>query len=481
MTPLVTMRHALEDENLFGTILAGDSWLPWRILLIAMMGEPLTDDERIVFTALTQREHEPLQACEEFWGVIGRRGGKTRAMSVLSTYLAALVDWSDVLVPGEIGKLQYMGYNQKQANIAFEYAKAIFTDLPLFAQQVENISADIIKLKTGIELEVRAATWRGLRGVTSIGAIFDELAFFQSEEHSANTDKEILNAVRPSLATTSGPLIAISSPFGKMGEVYAAVQRDFGPKGDPLVLVARGASRDFNPSLPQRVVDRAVQKDAAAASAEWLGQFREDLAAFVDAAIVETCMAKGLAAILPNALRQPYTAFCDPAGGSGTDSMTLAIGHDGLDDRQLGKDLIVLDKVVEVKPRFSPDLVVAQFCETLKSYGCDSVHGDNYAAQWVVDAFDRHGIRYLKSSLNKSELFLNFLPMLNSRSIQLLDHGKLVSQLVGLQRRVTGGGREVIDHSPNAHDDVANAVAGCLALIAQARRQTVTKTTAIPV
>ncbi|MDX8537852.1 hypothetical protein RFM23_09480 [Mesorhizobium abyssinicae] len=479
MKPLISMREALADPDLFGTILPGDSWAAWRVLLVAMMGEPLTDDERIIFTALTQREHEPLQPIEEFWGVVGRRGGKTRAMSVLSAYLAALCDWSDVLVRGEIGKLIYAAYNQKQANIAFSYAKSIF-ELPLFAQSVESISADIIELKTSIELEVRAATWRGLRSVTSIGAIFDELAFFQSEEHSSNTDREILNAVRPSLATTSGPLIAISSPFGKMGEVYQTVQRDFGPKGDPLILVARGASRDFNPSLSERVVTRALERDAAAARAEYLGEFREDLAAFVDVAVVQACIAKGLAAILPNALRRPYWAFCDPAGGSGSDSMTLAIGHDGLSDQQLGKDLIVLDKLVEVKPPFRPEAVVAQFCEALKSYGCTIVYGDGYAADWVVDAFGRYGITYWRSPLNKSELFLNFLPLLNSRSIQLLDDQKMMAQLVGLQRRVTSGGREVIDHAPNGHDDLANAVAGCLAMIARARRQTVTKTTAIP-
>ncbi|RUW47669.1 hypothetical protein EOA32_28095, partial [Mesorhizobium sp. M1A.F.Ca.ET.072.01.1.1] len=220
MKPLISMREALADPDLFGTILEGDSWAAWRVLLIAIMGEPLTDDERIIFKQLTMRDQEPLQPVEEFWAIVGRRGGKTRAMSVLSAYLASLCDWSDVLVPGEIGRLQYMSYNAYQAGIALGYAKAIFTELPLFAQQVEKIGADIIELKTGIELEVRAATWRGLRGVTSIGAVFDELAFFMSDEYSANTDKEILNAVRPSLATTSGPLIAISSPFAKTGEVY---------------------------------------------------------------------------------------------------------------------------------------------------------------------------------------------------------------------------------------------------------------------
>ncbi|RWA85913.1 hypothetical protein [Mesorhizobium sp.] len=480
MKPLISMREALADPDLFGTILDGDSWAAWRVLLIAILGEPLTDDERIVFKQLTMRDHEPLQPVEEFWGIVGRRGGKTRAMSVLSAYLASLCDWSDVLVPGEIGRLQYMSYNAYQAGIALGYAKAIFTELPLFAQQVEKISADIIELKTGIELEVRAATWRGLRGVTSIGAVFDELAFFMSDEYSANTDKEILNAVRPSLATTSGPLIAISSPFAKTGEVYQAVQRDFGPNGDPQILVARGASRDFNPSLPQKVVDRALERDAAAAQAEYLGQFRADLQAFVSVETVQACVAAALAVILPNNHRRPYRAFCDPSGGS-SDSFTLAIGHDGRGDSQLGKDLIVLDRVEEERPPFRPEEVVAKFSNILLSYGCTEVVGDGYAGEWVSAAFDRYGIRYVRSPLTKSELFLNFLPLLNSRSVQLLDHQRLTGQLVGMQRRVSSGGRESVDHGPNAHDDVANAVAGCLAMIARARRQTITKTTAISV
>ena len=50
MRPLMTMRAALEHPDIFGTILPGPTWANWRILLIAMMGEPLTDAERVVFT-----------------------------------------------------------------------------------------------------------------------------------------------------------------------------------------------------------------------------------------------------------------------------------------------------------------------------------------------------------------------------------------------------------------------------------------------
>ena len=108
MKAIVTMRAALSDPDLFGTILAGESWAAWRILLIAAMGEPLTDDERETFKALTGREREPLERVDELWAIIGRRGGKTRAIAVLGAYIAALVDFSDVLAPGERASLPIM-------------------------------------------------------------------------------------------------------------------------------------------------------------------------------------------------------------------------------------------------------------------------------------------------------------------------------------------------------------------------------------
>ena len=75
MTPFVTMRRALSDTHFLGAALGGDSWLVWRILLIAAMGEPLTDEERAIFAKLTGREREPGERVDELWCVIGRRGG----------------------------------------------------------------------------------------------------------------------------------------------------------------------------------------------------------------------------------------------------------------------------------------------------------------------------------------------------------------------------------------------------------------------
>lgn len=83
MRILISMRDALEHESIFGKILPGPSWANWRILLIAAMGEALTPSERVIFKTLTGRDYEPLERCDELWCLIGRRGGKTRAIAVL--------------------------------------------------------------------------------------------------------------------------------------------------------------------------------------------------------------------------------------------------------------------------------------------------------------------------------------------------------------------------------------------------------------
>ena len=56
----------------------------------------------------------------------------------------------------------------------------------------------------------------------------------------------------------------------------------------------------------------------------------------------------------------------------------------------------------------------------------------------------------------------------NSGGITLPQHDRLVAQLVGLERTVSRGGRDVISHPPPGHDDIANAVAGAAAVAKRA-------------
>ena len=203
----VSLRRALTDPGLLGSVLGGDAWLAWRTLLIAAMGEPLRDDERALFVKLTGREREPCRRVEELIAVVGRRGGKSRAIATLAAYIGGLCDHRAVLAPGERGVVLCIAPDQRQARIILNYATAAFEATPIMRQLIANRTAETLSLTTGIDIEVRAASFRRLRGPTFVAVIADEAAFYFADEGSANPDTVILNAVRPAL-----PPPKVSSP-----------------------------------------------------------------------------------------------------------------------------------------------------------------------------------------------------------------------------------------------------------------------------
>jgi hypothetical protein len=449
------MRKALADPGLLGNVLAGESWAAWRTLMIAAMGEELTDDEREIFTRLTGREREPLQRVEEMASVVGRRGGKSRAKATLAAYIGGLC--SHDLAPGERGVLLCIAPDQRQASITLDYATAAFEASPILSQLIANRTADTLELTNGTTIEVRSASFRRLRGPTYIAVIADEAAFWFSDEYSANADTEILNAVRPGLATTGGSLIIASSPYARRGVLWEMHRRHYGSAGDPLILVAQGTSREFNPTLPQSVVDRAMERDAAAASAEYLGQFRTDIESYIAREVIDAATVPGRYE-LPPIRGVSYAAFTDPSGGS-SDSFTLAIAHRDTDGRRA-----TLDVLRERRPPFSPDGVVQEFAELLKAYDVRMVTGDRYAGEWPRERFRVYGIEYALAEKPKSDLYRDLLPLLNSGRVELLELPRLATQLTGLERRTARGGKDSIGHAPGSHDDVANCVAGSLLL-----------------
>ena len=65
--PFNSMRAALGDKRYFGKAMRGETWNLWRILLIAIMGEPLEPAELIEFERLTNRAASPTEPVKESW------------------------------------------------------------------------------------------------------------------------------------------------------------------------------------------------------------------------------------------------------------------------------------------------------------------------------------------------------------------------------------------------------------------------------
>ena len=359
-------------------------------------------------------------------------------MAVLAIYLAGLCDYQHRLAAGEVGTVLLIAPDKKQAKVLLDYAEGTLKSTPILKQLILSRTAETLTLKTGITLEVRSASFRRIRGVTCVAVLADECAFWLSDE-SANPDVEILNAARPALATTQGPLIAISSPYARRGALWETYRKHFKPDGDPTILVAQGATRDFNPQLPQSIVDKAMDRDPAAASAEYMAQFRTDVEGFITKEAIDACVDVGVRE-RPHERKHAYVAFLDPSGGS-SDSFTMAIAHkEG--------ETMVLDVIRERKPPFSPEAVVAEYVELMKKYRISSAVADRYGGEWVVEQFRKLGINVEPAKKSKSEIYADFLPLVNSRGCALLDHDKMVNQLGLLERRTARGGKELNRPSP---------------------------------
>ena len=127
-----------------------------------------------------------------------------------------------------------------------------FCQLPLVSPWVfRGELAETIEFRTGVNIEIMTASFRGSRGYTCPTAVCDEAAFWFDE--GANPDSEILRAIRGTLGRVPGGLLLVlSSPYASRGELHAAVESYWGheeesERDDVVVWNADTLSMNRNP------------------------------------------------------------------------------------------------------------------------------------------------------------------------------------------------------------------------------------------
>jgi hypothetical protein len=448
----VTILDALSDRHLFGGLLAFRdlrTWQPWLTFIRAVYGLPLSATDLDVFRRHAGRTAPRVGGYPEAVAIVGVQSGKSRIAAALASFAAVTgPDGTHALLVGQD--------HRGALRTLLRYAREPFEKLAPFKAEVIRETADTLELRNGVSLSAYPCRPAAIRGLRACLVVIDELAFFTATD-GRPVDVEMLRAARGRLATTGGKLIVLSSPYAQTGALFDLHRQHYG-REDATTLVWQASASDMNPTLPSDYLARMAQDDPEAYRSEVLGEFRSGVTTFFDGDALAACVETGVRerARMPDT---SYVSFDDPASGSGADNWTKAMAHrDG--------DQIVLDVLRTWTPPFNPSAVMAESAALSRAYGLHTTTGDRFAAGFVLEGFRGHGLTYIPSTLDRSAIYLELLPLVNAGRVRLLDSPELLRELRGLERRRGTAGRDRIDHATGRHDDRANSAAGACVLAA---------------
>ncbi len=426
--------------------------------LALQYGLPLNKEQKIIAQQALDTEDIPQREFNEATYICGRRSGKSdRLAANIAVYEAACGGHEKHLTAGERGQIVLLAQDKRAAGVLYRYIRAKLENSPLLCQLIEDVRKEAIDLTNQLTISIFPCSFRATRGFSIPVAILDEVAFFRVE--GVNVDKEVIDAIRPAQATfPNSKLIKISSPYAKQGELY----RDFAERHKRSDLLCfRAPSWLMNPTISMSFLENEKERDPEYFEREYAAKFSDSVSSALAREAVEAC-------VVPDRFELPYCsdfryiAAVDPAGG-GPDEFTLVICH----RERSGK---VIQDLIRGWRNTRPGDVVAEAATLLKTYKCRAVTGDRYSAEWVRQAFQDRGIRYLVSQLTASDSFLELIPLINQAAVELLDDKRQTAQLIALERRTSRTGKDNLGHPPGEHDDRANALAHAARLAAKRRR-----------
>ena len=423
-----------------------------RVILKSTYGLALNEAELDIYRRGTGRSEYDAREQEEVTLIGGRRGGKTCKIEAPIAVYEAFRDHG--LPPGEEATIMLLAPQLKQAQIAFRFIRKYLLRSKILSKRIVKQSKNEITLDNGITIGCYPCSYVAVRGVTIVAVICDEMAFWRHEETFANPEQEILDALRPGMATILRPkLIKTSTPFKKEGVLWSEFQRRAGLN----YPVWQAPTPEMNPTVPHKVFQKARQLDEPKFRREYLAEFSENVTSWVDPEILQSSVQQNRTK-LPPLPDTPYFAAIDP--GFTHDDFALAIAH------RSPQGVIVLDRAVRWRGTKRQPVAFEDVCrqvkEQLDEFQLNFVISDQCYAQAVKQKLLELGIYCEIDPLGKTtrpQIFANLRHLLVQRRIELLDDPELLNQLRCLEERKKDGGSIDIRSSNQMRDDLAVVVA----------------------
>lgn len=446
---VIDYRHDLALGGSLPHMRRPETQLRWDVFLKAVEGLPMTEPELAIFREHTGRQVPREGGYPEAVAIVGRQGGKdvTGGDLLGARVVRSLLSGEDV--SGTYAALVAQD-TRGAIRTTFHYAALPFERVQMLHQHVKSTTADSLTLDNGLVISAYPCRPAAVRGIRNIIVILNELGFYRGSDGNP-TDTEMLRAIRPTLASTGGKLIVLSSPYAQTGALWDLHRQHYG-RDDSPTLIWQASAPLMNPTLPQDYLDRMRADDPEAYASEVEGQFRAGITTAIDPAALDACTADRRE-LLPVAGRKYFGGY-DASGGRG-DAAGASVGHaDG--------QRSIIDAVRAWPAPHDPRAVIVEAAALFRSYGISTILSDRYAGEFPVTLFAQQGIRVEVCPLNRSELYLAMISRILATAVEWPNDVALLRELRGLERRRGFAGHDRLDHRPGGHDDRAVCVASVI-------------------
>jgi len=181
---MIDIVAAMDDPGLFEPWFRGPSWDGWRAVLKGAFALPMNDEEIEFFRSIAERD-PPAARVRELWAIAGRRAGKDSIASLIVAHSAALFDQGDRLRPGERALCMALACDRDQGRIALNYTRSYFSEIAPLQGMVTRETASGFELDNGVDIAIATNSFRSVRRRPILCAIFDEVAYFRSENSAS--------------------------------------------------------------------------------------------------------------------------------------------------------------------------------------------------------------------------------------------------------------------------------------------------------
>lgn len=409
--------------------------------------------------------------------IVGRRGGKSTISAIVAIFSMLKVDWKPFLTKTPVATVLVLSHSVEFSEEVLDILRQMVEESPLLSmlkdskrkdtQRIFHLKVPFIKKRkdsneeyvsySRVRVKVGAASKKTTRGSAVCTLLCDEIAFWNLAETAAESDADILRAVRPALLQFGehGTIIKLSSPGIKQGELYNEWNRKEELKN--YLIQFKAPSWVWNTILPAEEFKKEWRIDPDGFDTEYRANFVDSISNFILPEYVDMAVMRNVKFNPPSEDKNTtYSAAIDAAFKSDKFAFAL-VGHN---EKRVTTYVLKYWEGSKNNPVKAHE--VAKYIRTVcAEYGISEVDGDQYSYQPLREIFEQYGIRLVENTFSipyKRKIYFALKRLFHNQQIDLPDIPLLSKEIKELQVEQTPTGQVKIGHPQGGSDDLADAL-----------------------